>query len=107
MSGIVKNYKSLIGGASGGNADTHTKGSGADLQIFTTTGSNRTWVKPSWVTMVYMEVIGGAGGGGGGASTQAGGGGGGGGISRDPGPAAQAESGPPPAAAAEEDDLPF
>ena len=68
MSGIIQNYESLIGGASGGNADTHIKGSGADIQIFTTTGSSRTWVKPSWATMVYMEVIGaGAGGGSGGS----------------------------------------
>ena len=79
MSGIVKNYESLIGGASGGNADTHTKGSGADIQIFTTTGSNRTWVKPSWVTMVYMEVIGAGGSGATGGSVSNGNGGGGGG----------------------------
>ena len=82
MSGIVKNYESLIGGASGGNADTHTKGSGADIQIFTTTGSDRTWVKPAGITTVYMEVIGGGGGGGGissvtGGAAGAGGGGGG------------------------------
>ena len=77
MSGIVKNYESLIGGASGGNADTHTKGSGADVQIFTTTGSNRTWVKPSWVTTVYIEVIGAGGGGGGGGSDTGGAGAGG------------------------------
>jgi hypothetical protein len=58
MSGIVKYYNELIGGfeGTGGNADTHTKGSGADVQIFTTTGSDRTWVKPAWATTVYMEV---------------------------------------------------
>jgi len=64
-----------------GNADTHTKGSGADVQIFTTTGS-RTWVKPSWVTTVYIEVIGGGGGGGGGVATGSASGGGGGAMAR-------------------------
>ena len=85
MSGIVKYYNELIGGfeGTGGNADTHTKGSGADVQIFTTTGSGRTWVKPSWATTVYIEAIGAGGGGGGGAqetSSLADSGGGGGGA---------------------------
>ena len=49
MSGIVKNYKSLIGGfeGTGGNANTHTKGSGADIQIFNAATSSGVWVKPS------------------------------------------------------------
>jgi len=60
MSGIVKNYESLIGGfeGTGGNANTHTKGSGADVQIFNVATSSGVWVKPSWVTTVYIEVIG-------------------------------------------------
>ena len=71
MSGIVKDYNELIGGfeGTGGNADTHTKGSGADVQIFTTTGSDRTWVKPAGITTVYVEVIGAGGGGGGSAAS--------------------------------------
>ena len=84
MSGIVKNYKSLIGGfeGTGGNANTHTKGSGADIQIFNAATSSGVWVKPSWATTVYIEVIGGGGAGSGGgmqngASTSGGGGGGG------------------------------
>ena len=81
MSGIIQNYKSLIGGfeGTGGNADTHIQGSGADIQIFTNTTGNRTWVKPSWATMVYIECIGGGAGGGTGHYGSAGRGGAGGG----------------------------
>jgi hypothetical protein len=57
---------------SGGNPDTHTTNDTADVQIFTTTGSTRTWVKPSWANTVYMEVIGAGGGGAGGTGGSAG-----------------------------------
>ena len=63
MSGIVKNNLELIGGVAS-TADTHTITDTADIQIFTTTGSNRTWAKPSWATTVYIECIGSGGGGG-------------------------------------------
>lgn len=72
----------------GGNPDTHTTTDTADVQIFTTTGSTRTWVKPSWANTVYIECIGGGAGGGSGESadpdarTNAGGGGGGGAMVR-------------------------
>ena len=70
---------------SGGNPDTHTTNDTADVQIFTTTGSTRTWVKPSWANTVYIEVIGAGGSGGGGSgnsSARSGGGGGGGAVAR-------------------------
>ena len=71
MSGIVKHVNSeelLVNYL--GNADTHTTTDVADVQIFTTTGSSRTWARPSWVNTVYIEVIG-SGGGGGGAHAHA------------------------------------
>ena len=77
MSGIVKNNEALIGGVAS-TADTHTITDTADIQIFTTTGSNRTWAKPSWATTVYIECIGSGGGGGGGRHGDDAGGGGGG-----------------------------
>lgn len=61
MSGIVKNNLELIGGVAS-TADTHTITDTADIQIFTTTGSNRTWAKPSWANTVYIECIGAGGG---------------------------------------------
>jgi len=84
MSGIVKHVNSeelLVNYL--GNADTHTTTDTTDVQIFTTTGSSRTWARPSWVNTVYIEVIGGGGGGGSGDSGPTGvnqnsGGGGGG-----------------------------
>ena len=82
MSGIVKNNLELIGGVAS-TADTHTITDTADIQIFTTTGSNRTWAKPSWANTVYIECIGAGGGGGGrwqGTGGSAGGGGGAGGA---------------------------
>ena len=69
MSGIVKHVNSeelLVNYL--GNADTHTTTDVADVQIFTTTGSSRTWAKPSWANTVYIEVIGGGSGGGAGYS---------------------------------------
>ena len=52
------------------------------FQRFTATGAS-TWVKPSGITVVYIECIGGGGGGGGGSSQSSGdeGGAGGGGAS--------------------------
>ena len=77
MSGIVKNNEALIGGVAS-TADTHTITDTADIQIFTTTGSNRTWAKPSWATTVYIECIGGGASGGNGHYGSGGRGGGGG-----------------------------
>ena len=80
MSGIVKNSFAGWGGTIGGaNDDTHTRGANADLQVFKTTGSIRTWYKPAGVTMVYIEAIGAGGGGAGGRPGTAGVGGSGGG----------------------------
>ena len=63
MSGLVKEKNFVINSPGGSTADTNITRGGVNYQLFTTTGSNRTWKKPPGITMVYIETIGAGGGG--------------------------------------------